>query len=1431
MCARPRGDRYLFRVSPWRIRRIFQPWPPVSAARPAPPAPPSSAPRKRRVWPWLCGGIAVAGGGLVLGLLLAPPVQGWLVRRLVRSQPGWRIDFESFGAGPRGLEVRGLDFDMPGVNARSAPIAVRIAPGRLFNKRELKIERVEAHRLLVTVTPADLAGSASEPFAGLVQLLQSPLAWAVDDAQLDGEIAVRDGGQSIVIGTFVINGGGISAEQVGAFTYELAVNSAVLPLGPDNKVRSHGVVRLTQGANHGLSRITIEGDLTLPRYGALALPAGKFNVSVSATENGEDYHARLELGTGGTLEFNGRLDAPKSQLNGRATLRADPTLVASMAGENVPAVQLEGSADISSDLKRGDVDLVLAGTLSARDWAKLAPELAVVDAFKGKLAAAATRRGGKITVSQLDATLAGESSPTSVRVSLTQPVDPRALPDTPLASLTIERVPLGWANPWFFHSGLVLDPSDMNGAWSIRVSRDRTTLQLDPLRPVEIAALGVKGAKLPPLPAARIAFSPRLTVSAEEAALTIEDFSGATAQGDQLSAQLAASHHFPSGRMLTHGELSGAVPTLLSGAAKPSPFALNARWDAALTGAELRINTLEAAARRDARTPPYLSVQLLQPLTLNLNQLTTPSGAATDWVRLRFDQLPLDWTARWLPRYDIAGTLASGESLLRSSADGQLTFATPAPWRLTGAALGVGGKTFFAGEASIAPQLAVHADHYTVELQGIEATDRDGSRIRGSISAEARLGERKGLSALAFEAELPALPHSAETFGPVFATLRAKSHNETDQIAVVDEFELRVRNRARDLFTIAAPAPFLAGRARAGMLTAGTVAPLQLTTGELPLAWLKPWVSGFEAEGTLQPSEFAITAELTKFLVRPLRPVQVRDFSARVGGRDIARAMEFSFYPGLDLTLICIPSPVFQLAYAGTGHLTNGAIDVTGKRAVDVDAAVSFVGNDQTVLPSGIEYSTRADFAELSRVPALAGTGLPSRGSFVARVNGDLLGQAPLELWTRIEGVLSPDGRRTLPALEVTAHGHVNRQQKLTADVALRLETEPRVTDARFEANLNLAAGNLEIASGFHSTFFDASEALALFEGLYSPPKTAAQNDAAPATAKPNAKAPTYAQQGVPFWSHLRGRFDLDLGLVRFAPYQVEHLRGRLDLRERELLLSDLRGEMFSGRWGGRVRVDYQPENKTADHQAVGEFRIEQFDSARVVQTVFPTELASVDARIDVHSTVRSRGNALLELIDRAEGEFTVEGRQGIVRLNVPKQEMAATAAVFGGTVLLSPELRALGRLLKKFAEMPVDQLRISGERKEGGEVQLSEFRLDSPQARLLAHGKIPAVEGEPLMNRPLELSIDLAAKDEMAVILGGMSLIEKKPRADGFRPLKEKFQLRGKAGAPDTRPLYDLFAKAVMGSKGTWGFLMRKVQEQVNKTKPPEAKSSANAR
>lgn len=1358
---------------------------------------------------------------LTVGMLHVPSVQGWLVRKAVEMQPGWRVSFVKFGARLGGLEVEGLDFNMPGISARSAPIVVRLAPGRLLNRRELRVERIEASKLLVTLTPAELATAAESPerFSGVLKTLQLPLRWALDDASIDGEIAVREGAATLVVGAFSVRGGGLSAESQGEFRYELEIDSSLLPQGPGNKVRSRGTIRLNQATDNGVARLEIAGDFELPRYGALALPPGKFSVVISDTEKGEDYRVRWALGEAGVLEFSGGFDEARARLAGRATARLEAALVASLAGGKVPEALAAGAADIAFDARQGDLDVALEGELTAKEWSRVAPQLAVLGPFTGTLKAALARRGGKLSVQTGEAALRGEAG-AELRVALAQPIDPLALAATPVATLALEKIPLAWVNPWLAGAEIALKPATLQGAWQIALLPGVGEVRLTPSQPLSLGPLEATGPRLPRFLPLMIALSPKIALS--KAGLSVEagDLLVTTERGDRVAASFSATCDRAATIALA-GELMGEVPTLLSGPERPLPFALAARWDLALAGSELRAKALEITARPAPAAAPSFSLELLRPIALDLTRLAAPPALAqTDWARLRFSGLPLGWLSRWTPGREIAGTVAEGESMLRSTPDGLLSFATTQPWTVNDAAVIVGGKAFFSGMASIAPEATVQAGRYTAAVREIAARDRNGSRIQGSITAEATSGDRRARTTLSLDAELPALPHAAGTFGTVQASLRATSHNESDRVMVVDEFALQVRAADRELFALIAPEPFFVGLSASGAVNFGTLAALKLVTGEIPLAWLQPWLPTMTLAGVAQPTEFLLSAQGTKFLVRPVRPVQVRDFSATFAGRPIASEMEFSFYPGLDLTAICVLEPKFQFAFSGAAHLTHGAVDVGGRRAVDLDASLAFVGDAERVLPSGLEYTSRADFAELSRVPALAGTGLPARGSVVLRANGDMLGKTPLELWMRLEGLPDDKDTRTLPALEFSARGRLSEQRRLLARTSVRLETQPRASDAQFDARIDLASGQLEVASRLKSEFIDAAEVMAFVD--------AAQGRRAVQVGRPeDNQLDTYPQVGQPVWAGLRGRFELDLGVVGYGPYRVERVKGRLELKERELTLSNLSGEMFAGRWSGQARIDYQPEDTQADHTLGGDFKIEQFDSARVVQAVFPTELASVEAKIDVQATFRGRGNALPQLIGRAEVDFSAESRQGVVRLAVPKQEFAASAALLGGTLLLSPELRALGRLLQKFAEMPVDQLKISGVRYEGGTVELSEFRLDSPQARLLAQGSIPAVENEPLLNCPLYLTVDLAARDEMAVILGGMSLIEKTPRADGYRALKEKFEMRGKAGDPDTRPLYDLLAKAVLGSKGTWGFLMRKVEEQVKKPKPAEAKKT----
>ncbi len=1348
-----------------------------------------------------------------------------MLRKAVGMQPGWRVSFERFGAAPSGVEARGLEFAMPGVVAQVEPLIVRIAPGRLLTKRELQIERVEAQKVRVTITPSELAASESAPFTGLLSLLQSPLPWMIDEVKLEGEIAVRDGDAAVVVGEFRIEGGGLSASTPGEFAYEMAVNSALLPLGPENKVRSAGTVRLTQTASHGVARIEVSGDLALPKYGELELPAGMFSLAVSASEKGEDYSGRLELGAAVSAEFEAALDGALGMLAGRAGLSVkDGMLASGVLGEPVPQVVTDAEAVFSLDANSGEATATLGGEVEVKEMGRLMPELDVMGAFKGRFDAGVARRGAAAMVESFGLAMRGEGlegDEPEVRVVLDAPVNVMEISDTRVATVTLERFPVTWANPWLVSAEVELEPAEFGGEWAVSFADGAERIVMTPVRPSVVEPVVFKGLPLPP---GRFSLSPRLELTSAGVRVDVADFSAVSEAGERMSGRAGVTYDFETEAIGLEGEMSGMVPTV--------PFSVTAQWAGTMTGDVLELRTLDVEGREEGREQRPIEVKLLRAVTVDLEKLNVPAvDEARDLLRLKFGGLALGWVSQWLSDAVVEGSLARGESVVSVAAGGKLSLTTETPWEVTGAELAVGGREMIEGRVEFSPGGEFFENRIEAKVERIEGLDARGNRVRGDVAVSAQIAEKRATMDVTLEAELPALPGSEGTFGAVTATLMAKAHNESDTLVAMDEFELRVRNAERELASVMAPEPFVFGLANSGTAVLATLTPLRVNVGEIPLAWAKPWVTPTELGGVLEPCEFALTGKMTKLLVRPLTPVKVCELAVRNEAGELVRDAVFSFFPGLDLTVICMPVPEFMLVMQGHAHLTNGALDVAGKRAMDVDGALRFLGNDQTVLPSGVELTTRVELSALAGVAAAKASGVPAEGSVVARVNGDLLGKAPIEFWTRIEGVRAADGRRDLPAVEVESHGKVSLEDGFFGDVAVTMETQPRMTDARFEMRLNPKDAMLHVASAFRSRFFDAGEALE-WAKVFQPAKVEAAVVAETAAKEAgDGGGKKYEQWGVPFWSVVRGHFDLEMGAVQSGPYRIDELRGRLELRDREVELKDLRGSMFAGRWGGNVRIDYRPEDKEADHALTGEFRIEQFDSSRVVQTVFPEELSSVEAKIDVRSTVRSRGNALPELIERTAGEFTVEGREGLVRLKVPKQELAATAAVFGGTILLSPELRALGRLLKKFAEMPVDQIRISGERTEAGEVALKELRIESPQAKLVATGRIPAVDGEPLMNRPLELSIDLAARDEMAVILGGMSLIEKKPRADGYRGLKEQFVLGGKAGEPDTGPLYDLLAKAVVGSKGTWGFLMRKVQNEVNKMKAKEEAAAKGAK
>jgi hypothetical protein len=1341
-------------------------------------------PTSRRSRRFVLTGIIIALFA-VTALLLSPRFQSWLVRRaLARVHEPWQLAFDRLGVGPTGLSATGLNFSMPGVSATSAPLTIRVAPTRLLSQRELSIERIEAQKIRVVLTPEEFASSSSQPFEGLLRLLQVPLRWQLDAAHLDGEMIVQEGGASRAVGHFSLRGGGLGPASVGNFAYELTANSMILPPGPNHEFSSRGTIRFTQTPAHGIGRIELDGDLRLPAYGLFTLPAGSIHTVLEATPNGETYRAEIIFKDAATLNVTADLDATRHQGFAKLTVHASQALLAPLLHERVPQAAAEGSADVTFDLARGDWKLSLQEKLSASHLELASDALAGMKgaSFNGNVSLKAEKHGERVTVHVFDAALHDQSE-ASFHLTLPQILELSSWlhPDhaTPPEDIAIHadlaHAPLRWLSGLSSTAAPALETAECEGSWDVKLDPQHR-IHIAPTAATKLTGLRPQSIGATKLPELQLAFWPSVAVTSDRLSADLHHIELTSQHGDRVRGNISVAQVAIGHEVVSQGSLQASLPSLLRNAQGALPISLNTGWEASLADGALRVDQFSLDAQ-----------EVTQP-TSDQPRRQADNTETSDAV---FDS-PL--------QQHIRVSIASKRAFTVLLATGKLAEAAPSlPTSHVGAHEADSNDGLLALSLDHAP-LAWAAPSLSGSLSGkLSLLDPAGS-VSAELKAEALFPSSKGSVAQ-----------------PIQVTLNAHLHPVTSRIFAADTFSSTASGSGVTA-TLTAPEPFLFGLSNSGSVVCSTLQSLKLHLDQLSLAELKPWLPNLILNGSLAPSDFLLTARQTHYTFEAASPLHVEHLSevSAQTGTALFRDGEISFSPHAELDFLCETRPTFQFAYQGRIGVTHGTVLEGHRPFLSVDGSVGFKGNERIFLADTLDLDGDLHLESLPHLNRV-----PRTGELSIHAHGDLLGDRPLAVSAALSNVALD--QKSLPRLTFALEGKVSSDLVLDGRTQLELATTPVASNVMFEAKLNLVDGKLNIASGLHSQFLD----LTAFEDMsraFAPMPIATTAN----TAKKSAKAPVrsgHSNTGgnledstPPFWGDLRGSFDLDLARVDFAPYRIDGIAGRVKADDRTLQLKALTGKMFAGRWGGDVMISHEPEAADGDHRLTANFDILQFESARVVQTVFPNQLSSVDAKIDVHTRVQSHGNSLRALIDQSQVDFSVMGAGGVLHLAVPKADTLASAAVFGGTILLSPELRALGRLIRKLSEMPMDRLSIVGQRNAGGEISIAELVFDSPQLQLHGHGQIAEVVGEPLMNRPLALSLTLAAKDELAVILDGMRLLTKGNSHEGFRPLRQPITIGGRTGSPDTTPLYDLFAQAVSGSHGTWGVLMRHLQTQVKK-------------
>lgn len=1288
-----------------------------------------------------------------LAALRTPAVQTQLVRWAATGE-GWRLDVARVSVGLAGGEARGLVFAMPGIEARAEPgVALRVSPGKfLFGGRELRIERAAAVGIRIVVTPAELEPSQT-PFGGMLAMLKSPLPWALGETEMDAEIEVREAGTAVATARLWVAGGNVAAARPGEFSYDLELVSRLVPPGPDARVRSKGVVRVTQDAAHGVAEIELRGDLRLPAYGRVKAPAGEFVLRIEQTAVGERYRGRVGWGDAAEARFEAEYDHAGRRIHG-VTTGAVGSATAAWAGLD-SAAWPQGRGVWTSTFEHGVDDASFAARLVVGLATR--PELLIVETK-----------------------------------------------DLEAAEVELRALPLAWLGRWTDPLGLRFGSEGAaDGKW--RVARvGAAGVGIETLRPLALGPVRYEDGRAPALTAARIEVDIAAKATTELAELELRALRVIAENTERSEARVEASGW----------------------------------WDRAKGDGELTAVRVEWRERAEVMEPTAT-------FTLGGALKLDTEGKPT-WVegaelgRFSVKDFSLAGLSRWAGGKELVGRWARGSGAVKASdAAGGLSFQAEERWsfeavRVANVAEGAGsvGTALFAGEVALLPEVKRSgAGVWSARAAELRVADTAGRVIAGELAGTWNEMDGAYSGQLDLRAELPAGAAGPQVIGPLVVELRVKAGTAAPKVGQIEDLALSVSRIGGEgeLVSVRSEGGLLYVRRPSGEVMLNSLGPWRLKTAELPLAWAREYLPpGLELHGDLQPFECLLLAELGKYKLRATRRVEVQNLSVKRDGAELLRGARLAFYPGLDWQVMHTFKPEFQLAWGAQGYATEGVLESRAGRAVEWELATGFVGDFEHALPKTIDLVARGDFSALRGLAPAIAAQLPPAGKFTMRIDGDMLEAEPMEVWARIEGVpAAKQGGRALAPLEMAARGKVDGRARVARfDVALKMGEGETAGDLAFEARLAPAEGTLRIDSALRGKRWDLTESLAWASAWSGVP---AEETVAAVLNETESAAAVTTPLGSAVWGPLRGVFELEIGELLLAPYRVTTLRGRIEAEEHSLAVSGLGGEMFAGRLGGDFTLRYEPGAEGGDHALAGAFMIEQFDTARVVQEVFPNEYGLLDARVNLRAGVRGRAYRLWDLLERAEATFAVDGK-GVVRLTHPDARTAATLLVMGGVVTLSPELRALGRLLRKFAEMPVDELRVDGSRDADGSLRLSRVRFDSPQARLEGVGEVAAVEGMPLPTRPLSLRLGLSAKDETGVILGRMRLLEKKADAEGFRSLTQPVEVRGEAARPDASEFYDLLARGAAGSRGTWGLIMRKVQREVEKEQAKAAKEAVRA-
>ena len=888
------------------------------------------------------------------------------------------------------------------------------------------------------------------------------------------------------------------------------------------------------------------------------------------------------------------------------------------------------------------------------------------------------------------------------------------------------------------------------------------------------------------------------------------------------------TYNLDSGAATTAGEVTGKISNLEKlGAELASIGALQVRtaFEGGSSKESAQLGRLEfEVAAEDGRK--FVTVAAQQKLSFNFkDKRLTPERPGAELARVSLISVPLAWAQSVVKPRTISSGDISGVFVVEAELDGSRVKARALePLTLRSATIREGTKLLVDRvTVSLSPRVDYTATRVVADIEKISVSTADGDTLLGAVSADIALGGAAPVTAFSAELKgrLAALvkPYLPADVGPLTLALSAKGRHEGNALQLAALKVQIDRDGGVALAAIEALQAISVDLAKLQARAPNVAAPAaRVRWGVLPLAWAEPYVAQSKLAGVLSAGAIEVTLlDAEAVVVRATEAIALRGATVAMNGQEFIRGADFS----TDLNATW---------KAGTVTADIKRLDL---RQGDVSLLTASVAGE-AVLGKVIRAKGRgqldADFAALAKQPALAAQLPLARGAVTVKFEAAAADDVKAKINIIAKNLVARSGARALGSMELSIDAALDANNAGPVRIPLVVTKDGRRSDILLDGRVGLKAGAISFDGriGGDQLIVDDLQAFAVLGEL--PPSTSTalvpkpagvapvSSSRAATTTAPVARAPQPTTTKLtgpikdtsPVWAGFTGRVDLNFKTIKLdAATTLGDLRGALAVRDDRLAVENISGKLNGNIFKVSTLLSFDSK-LPRPYALVGTVDIPGFDVGDFLRKADPSAPPALETTFTIATKFNGTAANLPEFADRIQGQFDFKGSKGVLRaLNKKAETTSLTTGLLGlaaglaGQQKLAAGLTGAAELAQLLKDMQFDGITVLVERGVDAAIVVKTLEVLSPMMRLTGTGRIDSKPGMPFANSPLSLTLQLAAKGQLANGLNQARQLDGKTDDKGYYLMATPFALAGTVEKPDSS---DFWKNLTLNTAG--GFL-----------------------